>query len=118
MPTATADREPSTAVRASSGSIDPEHDPLETVRDITYRRSGKRINPCTAYRWIHKGVRGVRLEAVLLAGTWYTTSRAFAEFMLAQTRVRLGDDAPAFDDAPAPRSAEKVKELRRAGLLK
>jgi hypothetical protein len=96
--------------------IDPEHDDLVPVRTLAKQRTGKQISPSCLWRWIRKGVRGCRLEAVQLSGTWFTTPKAFAAFIAGQTAAAMGHDAnPA---VPGPRSPEKEAKLRAAGLLK
>lgn len=97
-------------------TIDPEVDDLIPVRTVTRQRLGRTISPATLHRWLRKGCRGVRLEAVQVCGVWHTTPEAFARFINGQTAAALGDDAPTA--APAPRTSEKLERLRAAGLLK
>lgn len=95
--------------------IDPEHDDLTPIRVLAKQRLGKSICPATIWRWVRKGARGCRLEAVQVMGIWHTTPPAWAAFIAGQTAVALGGDAPAI---PVARTAEKTEQLRRAGLLK
>ena len=44
------------------------------------RTSGRRIHPSTVYRWIQRGVRGVRLEVIRIGGTTYTSVEALQRF--------------------------------------
>jgi hypothetical protein len=96
--------------------IDPEHDDLVPVRQLAKQRLGKTISPSCLWRWLRKGVRGCRLEAVQVMGVWHTTPAAFGAFIAGQTAAAMaGDRDPA---TPAPRTAEKEARLRAAGLLK
>lgn len=105
-----------TAPPVVSSVIDIEHDDTIPVRQLVKERTGKTISPACLWRWIRKGVRGHRLEAVQVLGVWHTTPEAYAIFVAGQTRAALGDDAPT--SAPAPRTAEKTERLKRAGLLR
>ena len=96
--------------------IDAENDVLTAVRTLAKARLGKNIAPSTIWRWVRKGSRGCKLEAVQVLGSWHSTPQAFAAFITGQTATVLGDDAPAA--MPAPRTAAKTARLRAAGLLK
>ena len=41
---------------------------------------GRRTHPSTCLRWVLRGVRGVRLEAVRLGGRWVTSLEALSRF--------------------------------------
>src|SRR5262245_26557389 len=64
--------------------LDLDTDHLFPLRDVPRQlppsRRGKPVNLSTVLRWVLKGVRGVRLEAVMLGGTWYTSRAALREF--------------------------------------
>ena len=95
--------------------IDVETDTLTSVRALARQRLGKNIAPSTIWRWVRKGCRGCRLEAVQVMGTWHSTPPAFAAFIIGQTAAAYGTDAPA--TAPAERSAATKAKLSAAGLL-
>jgi len=96
-------------------AIDPQTDDLIPVRAIARQRLGRTISPCTVWRWLRRGARGVRLDAVQVCGVWHTTPEAFSRFIAGQTAVALGADAPA---TIQPRSPEKTAKLKAAGLLR
>lgn len=101
---------------ATSTLIDAEIDCLIPIRTLTRDRLGKAVSPATQWRWLRKGCRGVRLEAVQVCGVWHTTPAAFGAFVNGQTAAALGNDAnPA---TPVARSPEKTAKLRAAGLLR
>ena len=64
--------------------IDLTAEQLIPIRDVPKRlpprTSGKRLHISAVYRWIQRGVRGVRLESIKLGGTTYTTVEALQRF--------------------------------------
>jgi len=54
------------------------------------RRKGRKLHSSTVFRWIGRGVRGVKLEAVRVGGTLCTTEAALARFfqLLAEPQPR------------------------------
>ena len=45
------------------------------------RRHGRMVHYSTVYRWMTKGVRGRKLESLLIGGVRYTTLEALARFL-------------------------------------
>ena len=64
--------------------IDLAREQLVPVRDIPrrlpHRPSGKRVHISACYRWLSRGVRGVKLEAIRIGGTTYTSIEALQRF--------------------------------------
>jgi hypothetical protein len=52
----------------------------EVPRHLPPRPSGKRVHISACYRWISRGVRGARLEALRIGGTTYTSLEALQRF--------------------------------------
>ena len=50
----------------------------------------KRPNPATLWRWRKKGVRGVKLETVLIGGRRYVSRTALRQFIEAVTAAASG----------------------------
>lgn len=69
-------------------------------------------HPSTLWRWHRRGIRGVRLETVVVGGTRYTSREALSRFSASLTAA---DEAA--DEEPAERSPETERRLQRAGLL-
>ena len=90
--------------------IDLEADDLRPVATVARDRTGKRPSPASIWRWIHKGNRGGKLEAVFLTGVWHTTAAAFADFIRRQTAAALGA-------SDRPSQGVTDDELRANGLL-
>lgn len=95
--------------------IDLENDKLETVAQIYFRLTGKRLNPQKLWRWRVKGCRGAKLHAVLLSGAWHTTAKAFAHFIERQTQA--ANIACTAETVAAERDASTELRLKAAGLL-
>jgi len=104
-----------TAPVPTTSLIDAEHDDLVPIRKLAKQRLGRDISPACQWRWVRKGCRGVRLEAVQVMGVWHTTTAAFGAFVRGQTANAYGNDAPV--SVPAERSEATKKKLAAAGLL-
>ncbi len=53
--------------------------------------TGRPPAPPTIYRIVRgKGATGLRLPAVQLAGSWYTTKEAFEQWLELRSRIKLG----------------------------
>ena len=72
-------------------------------------------NPSTLWRWHTRGVRGVKLETVVLGGRRWTSREAISRFAEASTRAADSHAVPAA--APADRSAVTRDKLVEAGLV-
>lgn len=75
----------------------------DACRILPRRRRGRQPSPSTLYRWAQKGIRGVRLETVQIAGTKCTSRRMLADFF-----QRLS--APSSASAEAAERAHKADE--------
>lgn len=77
-------------------------------------QAGRRVHLSTALRWVTRGVRGVRLEAVRLGGRWVTSLEALDRFA---ARLTAADCRPEHGAAAPHQAATRVEEeLRRHGL--
>ncbi len=61
-------------------------DARNELRNIT----GKRPDKATMARWIHRGVGGVRLDAVRLGCQLFTSRQALTRFIEARTQKTVG----------------------------
>src|SRR5271154_5104019 len=71
----------------------------------------------TLWRWHHRGVRGVKLETVVIGGRRYTSREAIARFIAATTAAR--DGQPTLLRSPIAREraiAQAEQELKKAGI--
>ncbi len=67
-------------------SIDYEKDDLLSIADATRNIPGH-PSPRTVRSWINPGIRGVRLETILLGGRRWTSKQALKEFVDQVTRA-------------------------------
>jgi Protein of unknown function (DUF1580) len=70
-------------------------------------------NPATLWRWRTKGIRGIRLQTVLVGGRRFVTRKAIEEFI-----QRLTEAAEQrATDIRQERSQATIVDLKSAGLL-
>ena len=77
----------------------------------------RRVSLATLHRWRQKGVRGVKLETVLIGGLRYTSREAIARFITAQNEA----DVSVATVTPAQRrrqSEAAAVELQRMGVTR
>ncbi len=72
------------------------------------RHTGKPVHVSAVYRWIQRGVQGVRLEYIKIGGTTYTSKEALQRF--ANRRSPENHDATAVPTTTATRR----KQIERA----
>ena len=87
----------------------------ETPRYLPPRPTGKRVHISACYRWISRGVRGVRLEAIKIGGSTYTSIEAlqrFADRLATEPSMRLGTEAatPRARQRQIERAAKAVQD--------
>lgn len=93
----------------------------ETLVDLTTarrtliprKRDGKVLAPSTLWRWIGKGIDGVRLEVVYIGATPHTSHEALQRFFDAVTSARLAKLRTSEPELVVATDAE----LHEAGLL-
>jgi hypothetical protein len=76
-------------------------------------RLGRPTHPSTIYRWISRGVRGIRLESIRLGGTTYTSREALQRFA---DRLTTEPDLPAAPSTSRAALGRVDSALDRAGL--
>lgn len=93
-------------------SIDTERETLVSFSDARSSfRDGRRKSLATLHRYRLKGVRGVKLETVLIGGLRYTSREAIDRMIAAQNAV----DAPAVP-VITPTQRRKQSEAARTEL--
>jgi len=91
----------------------------ETIIEFDVARTAfpgdKRLSLATLHRWRLKGIRGVRLETILVGGRRCTSREAIGRFIAEQN---AGDTpTPAFSPSQRKRMAEAAQlALSRAGV--
>lgn len=93
--------------------IDLSTEKLIPVREVPKllppRPTGKRVHVSAVYRWIQRGVRGVRLETITIGGTTYTSTEALQRFA-DQRSNSIADSSP----PSVPTTAARQKQIDRA----
>ena len=80
--------------------------PIRLVpRRLPPRPSGRPVHVSAVYRWVQRGVRGVRLDAIRIGGTTYTSQEALQRF-------GTTSDAPIF--APPAATVARAGQIERA----
>jgi hypothetical protein len=86
--------------------IDPKTEELLTLNQARslpeLRKNGQRVDLSTLYRWVTRGVRGVKLASVQIGGSRCTSREAVATFLKRLTEQSVGPQEPkatAADDA-------------------
>lgn len=89
----------------------------ETRRTLTQLARREGVNPATIWRWRTKGIRGHKLDAVLIGGRWFTSDEAFARFVEATNGAEPTPLAPpASPDKPARSKRDASEKLAAAGF--
>jgi len=92
--------------------IDLTQEELVPIRDVPKhlppRPTGKRVHISAVYRWLLRGIRGVRLESLKIGGTTYTSKEALQRFA-----DRLTSPAHVSDTVPATTLTRK-RQIDRA----
>jgi hypothetical protein len=73
-----------------------------------------RVAPSTLWRWYRKGVRGIRLDTVVVGGKRLTSTQALERFAEASTAASA---AAAAGTTSPERDPSTTRQLKAAGLL-
>jgi hypothetical protein len=99
-------------------AIDIHSEELRTLRQAAASLPGTPA-PSTTWRWSRRGVRGIRLETVVIGGTRYTSLEALSRFAVALTAAsEPASTAPEPGIAPTERDESTQRRLKAAGLMK
>lgn len=63
---------------------------LTQARVEIYRITGKRPDKATLSRWIHRGVGGIKLDAIRLGVHLFTSKQALNRFIVARSERSIG----------------------------
>ncbi len=63
---------------------------MEATKMLPSRPNGKRFTVATLFRWAMKGLRGAKLETILVGQCRYTSLEALGRFVIAINRDREG----------------------------
>lgn len=80
-------------------------------------RSGCGVHVATVWRWVKRGVRGVRLETILIGGIRHTSQEALQRFFEATTAAASGGVPSVRTTSQRQKAVEAAeRELRAAGI--
>jgi Protein of unknown function (DUF1580) len=87
------------------------------AREVTNREGRRGVNVSTFWRWMLRGVKGVRLESIMVGGIRMSSREALARFFIATTAAANGESAPAVTTIQRQRQIEQAeRELAKAGI--
>ena len=89
--------------------IDPFSEQMLTLSEAARLLPG-RPHTSTLWRWIHKGIKGCRLESIFVGGTRRTSREALERFFAATTAAANGTKL-----LVARTSKQRQREIRSAG---
>jgi hypothetical protein len=92
-------------------AIDPHLDALLSISQAA-KPLPNPPSPACVWRWHSKGVRGIRLETVVVGGRRFTTAAAWREFVEKLTAAANGRSEPT-----SHRSEATAQKLRTGRLL-
>jgi len=97
-------------------AIDIRSEQLLSINGATKSLHG-RPHISTVWRWIQRGVRGVKLETVLIGGRRYTSNEALERFVSRTTAAAAGEPAPTRTPTQRQRAILAAeRELAAAGI--
>ncbi len=97
---------------------------LLNLSDAFEKKTGRRPNPCTTWRWSAKGVKGVKLQVLFVGGTRLTTEEWVQDFIDAVSRVNMAkhEAAPVLpprqQELLAEKAAKKLAKRLKPGAAK
>lgn len=94
--------------------IDPQNERLFPLTDAA-KEVPHRPNVTTLWRWQTRGIRGVKLETLLVGGRRMTSREALSRFFAATTAAADGDVVR--NETPAQRARSVDRAEQRAAEL-
>lgn len=97
---------------------------LLNLSDAFEKKTGRRPNPCTTWRWSTKGCKGIKLQVVFMGGTRLTTEEWVSEFIDAVSRVNMAKhevapmQTPRQQEIAAKKSAKKLAKRLKSETAK
>ena len=74
--------------------IDPIEEtliPFSKLSSWCEKNLGNRVSPSSLHRWRLRGIRGVKLETILIGGKRHCSAQALRRFFAASTRAQDGE---------------------------
>lgn len=83
--------------------------PFTKVPIWTEEHLGTRVSPNTCHRWRLRGVRGVKLDTLLVGGIRSTSIEALQRFFAATTRAQDGEFVTPVSSAPCSKKIAQAE---------
>ena len=81
------------------------------------RQNGRKVHISAVYRWVSRGIRGIKLDAVRIGGTTYSSTEALQRFADAVTQatssVASPSVTPRYREREIARAADELDRLLR-----
>jgi len=90
--------------------------PIKATGFCPERRAGARPNIATVYRWMIDGVRGIRLESIMVGGTRCTSVQALQRFFDALTAAADAQYSAAIIPPPVTKSRQAAIDAAKRRL--
>jgi hypothetical protein len=98
------------------GGIDAYAESLLGISQAAHQSPG-RPHISTVWRWINRGIRGIKLETVMIGGRRYTSAEALERFFERTTAAAAGEAPPVRTSRQRQRDiARAERELQEAGI--
>ena len=88
--------------------------PINEVPRRLPRRGGKKVHISTVWRWVNRGVRGVKLESLTIGGRRYVRPEALEVFLEALNRPQTAAPQP---QQPTQRRREAERAAREVARI-
>ena len=90
---------------------------LSDAADSIPGRTGSGVHVSTTWRWAQRGIRGVRLETILIGGIRYTSREALQRFFESTTAAADGITPSARTPSQRQRAIRQAeRELKDSGI--
>ncbi len=98
-------------------SIDMNREEVVLIREVPGllpKKNGRKKHLASIYRWLSRGLVGVRLESVYIGGEQYTSKQALDRFFCAVTEAKRGSSRRKRTAGPSHKRA--LQQLRDAEI--
>jgi hypothetical protein len=83
---------------------------LQALPKFLESRFGKRVAYGTVFRWVRKGIAGIKLRSIYFAGSHFVTEQDVDEFLAAVSKAKSGGQAlPSTAETAVYRKRQKAR---------
>jgi hypothetical protein len=99
---------------SAQSSTDSGAIPLQKLPALLQSRFGKRVSYGTCFRWVRKGVAGIKLQTIFFCGQHFVSTVGIDEFLAKVTQAKLGNER---QQTTAEKIAYRKRQSSRAKVL-